>query len=239
MKVADAAPSGVSFVSATTSKGTCTTTARAARVHDLGLAVGESIAITINATVSSTGTKTNVVDRHRRRRPDTNPGNNTARRSTVVIAPATRRSRSPSPSPRSASTLTVTQKMLKADGKSQKITSKVTEGKKPVKGAKVTITGPGIKKSGKTNEKGNVIVTVKPSEARHHQARDQEREGLQHAADRRGRRLRAAGDRLVREDRATAGRGAAKAAPFRGAIPGRPTKRHAQGDITPSNEGCQ
>ena len=69
----------------------------------------------------------------------------------------------PKPKPEICDTLVVTQKSLKANGKKQKVTAKVTEGGKAVKGARVVLTGPGIKKMGKTNAKGVVAdVTVAP-----------------------------------------------------------------------------
>ena len=89
VKVSDAAPAGVTFVSATTGKGTCTTTAQAVDCTISSLAVGESVPITINATVNATGTKTNVVIISNTTPPDTNPNNNTASASTVVTAPVT------------------------------------------------------------------------------------------------------------------------------------------------------
>ena len=89
VQVSDAAPADVTFVSATTGKGTCTTTAQALDCTISSLAVGESVPITINATVSATGTKTNVVVISNTTPPDTNPNNNTASASTVVTAPVT------------------------------------------------------------------------------------------------------------------------------------------------------
>ena len=53
-------------------------------------------------------------------------------------------------------------KALKANGKAQKISVKVTKGKKPVLGAAVKITGPGITKTVKTGKNGKVAVTFKP-----------------------------------------------------------------------------
>ena len=158
--VSDAAPADVTFVSATTGKGTCTTTAQAVDCTISSLAVGESVPITINATVSATGTKTNVVVISNTTPPDTNPNNNTASASTVVTAPVT--PPTPKPQPEICELLTVTPKVLKANGKAQKISVKVTKGKKPVAGAKVKITGPGIDKTVKTGKNGKVTVTVKP-----------------------------------------------------------------------------
>ena len=57
----------------------------------------------------------------------------------------------------------MTPKVLQGNGKSQKINVKVTKGKKPVAGAVVKITGPGIAKTVKTGKNGKVTVTFKPS----------------------------------------------------------------------------
>ena len=161
VKVSDAAPAGVTFVSATTGKGTCTTTAQAVDCTISSLAVGESVPITINATVSATGTMTNVVIISNTSPPDTNPNNNTASASTVVNAPLTPPVVKPKP-PEVCELLTVLPKTLKATGKAQKIVVKVTKGKKAVAGATVKITGPGISKTVKTGKNGKVVVTIKP-----------------------------------------------------------------------------
>ena len=78
VKVGDAAPVGVTFVSATTSAGTCTTTALALDCTISSIAAGGSVTITINATVNATGTKTNLVT-VATTTLETNPNNNTAR----------------------------------------------------------------------------------------------------------------------------------------------------------------
>ena len=137
-------PASVSFVSATTATGSCTTTAQALDCTITSLAPGASVAITINATVNATGTKTNVVI-VTTTTPETSTTNNTASASTVVTAPVTP-PKPPVVAPEICETLTVTPKVLKANGKSQKIIVKVTKGKKAVAGAKVKITGPGSRR---------------------------------------------------------------------------------------------
>ena len=69
----------------------------------------------------------------------------------------------PPVAPEICNTVTVTPKMLKANGKTQKITVKVTQGTKAVAGVKVKITGPGISKTVTSGKNGKVTVTVKPS----------------------------------------------------------------------------
>ena len=164
VKVSDSAPADVTFVSATTGKGTCTTTPSSVDCTISGLAVGESVPITINATVNATGTKTNVVVITNTTPPDTNPNNNTASASTIVTAPVAPPKPPPVVIPEICSTLVANPKVLKANGKAQKINVTVKKGKKGVAGATVKITGPGISKTVKTGKDGKVKVTVKPSQ---------------------------------------------------------------------------
>ena len=58
--------------------------------------------------------------------------------------------------------LTVSPKMIKADGKPDKVTAKVTAGKKPVKGIKVVVSGAGVSKAAKTNGKGVAVLKINP-----------------------------------------------------------------------------
>ena len=162
VKVADTAPAGVSFISATTSAGTCTTTAQALDCTIASLAPGASVAITIRATASSTGTKVNVV-LVTTTTPETNSANNEASARTVVVAPLT----PPKPPVVKAEvcrTLAAGPKMLKATGKTQRISIRVTQGAKGVAGVSVKITGPGLSRTVTSGPGGKVKVTVKPSQ---------------------------------------------------------------------------
>jgi len=163
--VSDAAPADVTFVSATTGKGSCTTTAKAVDCNIPTLANGESVPITINATVNASGTKTNVVVISNQSPPDTNPNNNTAQASTIVTAPATPPTPKPKPTPEICQTLGAGPKMLKGNGKSQKVTITVKKGTKAVAGAKVKLTGVGVSKTVTTGKNGVVITTIKPMRA--------------------------------------------------------------------------
>ena len=58
--------------------------------------------------------------------------------------------------------MTVTPKMITADGKPDRVTAKVRAGKGPSKGTKVVIRGKGIDRSGRTNAKGIVVISVNP-----------------------------------------------------------------------------
>ena len=164
--VSDSAPVDVTFVSATTGKGTCTTTAKAVDCVISNLAAGESVPITINATVNATGTKTNVVVISNKTPIDTNPNNNQAQAQTLVTAPATppKPPKPPVVAPEICRTLIATPKVLRATGKAQKISITVKQGQKGVAGVTVKITGSGISKTVKTGKNGKLKVTVKPSQ---------------------------------------------------------------------------
>ena len=58
--------------------------------------------------------------------------------------------------------LTVSPKMIKADGKPDKVTAKVTAAGKAVKGAKVSVKGAGVSKTARTNGKGVAVMRINP-----------------------------------------------------------------------------
>ena len=171
VKVADAAPVGVTFVSATTTAGTCVvvTPQPSSLSCSLGtMAAGASVSITVNATVNAIGTKTNVVT-VTTATPETDSSNNTASAPTVVTAPGTPPTAKPTtpkptPSPEICATVTVTPKVLQGNGKSQKITVRVTKGTKGVVGVSVKISGPGVTKTVKSGKNGKVTVSFKPTQ---------------------------------------------------------------------------
>ena len=164
--VADPAPSGVTFASVAQqpSQGSCSIQSGGALLTcSIGtLAVGQSVAIKVNATVTQTGTITNT-GTTTTTTPETNPANNTDSAQTIVVAPAKPPVKPPVVAPEICNTVTVAPKTLKATGKTQKIVVKVTQGKKGVAGAKIKITGPGISKTVTSGKNGKVTVTVKPS----------------------------------------------------------------------------
>jgi uncharacterized repeat protein (TIGR01451 family) len=166
VKVADAAPASVTFLSATASAGNCTTTALALDCTISTLAAGAAATITINATVTTTGTKTNIATVSTTT-PETNTANNTAQAQTVVTAPVTPPTPTappkPKPAPTICTTVVATQKTLKANGTSQTIKLKVTRGSKPVTGATLRVAGPGIAKTVHTGTNGLIAISVKPN----------------------------------------------------------------------------
>ncbi len=55
--------------------------------------------------------------------------------------------------------------MLKGNGKTQRFSVKVSQGRKGVPGAKVQVAGPGISKTVTTGKNGLAVVSIKPSKA--------------------------------------------------------------------------
>jgi hypothetical protein len=62
-------------------------------------------------------------------------------------------------------TLTVSPKMIKADGRPDRVSVKVTAGKKRVKGTKVSIFGAGVRKTGRSNRNGMAFIKINPRKA--------------------------------------------------------------------------
>ena len=163
VKVSDTAPTGVTFVSATTAKGSCAVAVDSLSLQcTIGsLTLNESVAITINATVNSTGTKVNTVT-ITTTTTETNTGNNSATASTVVTSPATPPTPKPKPKPAVCKTLIAAPKTLKATGKKQVVKVMVKTGSKPTAGIKVKISGAGIIKTVTTGRNGTAVLTIKP-----------------------------------------------------------------------------
>jgi len=168
----DPAPSGVKFLMVTQppSQGSCVVAPDGSVVSCANLGTlfkGQSVTFTVTAKVTVTGTITNEVTTGGSGGPDTNPSNNVAKAQTLVVAavkPPKPPAPKPKPLPEICNTITVTPKMLKGSGKAQKISIKVTQGKKGVAGATVKITGPDISKTVKSGKNGKVSVTVKPTQ---------------------------------------------------------------------------
>jgi hypothetical protein len=119
-----------------------------------------TIAITGRATAVGTHTNTATVTGGGGR--ETNPADNVDSAVTVVPAPLKPPTVKPSPEPEVCLSLTVSPKMIKADGKPDKVTVKVTAGKKRVKGVKVSVSGSGVSKAAKTSGKGVAVLRINP-----------------------------------------------------------------------------
>jgi uncharacterized repeat protein (TIGR01451 family) len=155
--VADPVPAGTTFVSVSTSQGTCT--GGAVVNCQLGsMAVGTSVTITLVTTAGTTGTLTNTATTVGNEQ-ETNTANNTATASVVakgVFVPPVRYCTAVSVSPKK--TLFV--------GRTTTLTLKVTQNGKAVKGIRIKIKGAKLAITTKpSNAQGVVKVTVKPTKA--------------------------------------------------------------------------
>jgi uncharacterized repeat protein (TIGR01451 family) len=156
VKIADPMPAGNTFVSATTTQGTCT--GGAILNCDLGtMAAGASVTITLVTTPSTTGNQANtatvVGDR-----PETNTTNNQATATVLVVGPAT-------PPVFCVAVSKVTPKQLFV-GRKTTLTIHVTQDKKAIQGIKVRIKGPKLNlTTARSNSKGVIKRTVKLKKA--------------------------------------------------------------------------
>jgi uncharacterized repeat protein (TIGR01451 family) len=156
VKIADPMPAGNTFVSVTTTKGSCT--GGAILNCSLGtMAAGESVTITLVTTPSTVGAQTNTVNVVGDR-PETNTANNTATATVQTVGVVT-------PPVLCVAVSKVTPKQLFV-GRKTKLTIHVTQGGKPVKGVHVQIKGPKTNiKTGASNSKGVVSQTIKMKKA--------------------------------------------------------------------------
>ena len=176
--VADAAPSGVTFISVTQAPvgGGCSITGGVLLQCSLGtLGPGVERVIGVSARVAQTGTYVNCAMATGDGK-DTNGSNNRACASTLVTAPVTPPAPTPKPKPTKPQpkpkpvvnvcrVLKVTPGMVKANGSNQLVVAKVTKSKTPVKGVAVRFTGVGLNKVVKTNKQGVARVGVTASKA--------------------------------------------------------------------------
>jgi uncharacterized repeat protein (TIGR01451 family) len=167
--VADPAPTGIAYLAATTSQGSCEVSAALVSCSLGSLASGGRAVVTIQARPSRTGRILNTAT-VTGTGEDTNPGNNTSSATTLVVAPATPPTPKPTPKPKPpvrtpaiCSAVKVQQKLLRATGAKQRITVRVTAAGKPVRGARVLVKGPGIARSVVTKRSGFAVIAVKPS----------------------------------------------------------------------------
>ena len=155
--LADPLPAGTSFVSVSTTQGSCT--GGAIISCNLGtIAKGQTVTITLVVTAKQSGLLTNTVTVVGKE-PESNTANNQATATTRVPAPVVRR-----PAQAVCDRFTATPKSLTV-GRRSTIVVRVTAGGKPAKGRRVVVKGAGINKSARTNGKGVARIVVKPRKA--------------------------------------------------------------------------
>lgn len=179
--LADAAPSGVTFLSVTQQpvNGNCSIVGGALLQCNLGtLGPGVQRVIGVSARVTQTGTYVNCAMATGDGK-DTNGSNNRACASTLVTAPVTppaptpkpkptkptKPTPKPKPAPNVCRVLKVTPGMVKANGSKHVVIAKVTKSKTPVGGVAVRFTGIGLDKVVKTDKRGVARVGVTPNKA--------------------------------------------------------------------------
>jgi uncharacterized repeat protein (TIGR01451 family) len=154
--IADPMPAGNTFVSATSTQGSCT---GGAILHcSIGtMAAGASVTITLVTTPSTVGAQTNTVT-VAGNRPETNTGNNSATATVQTVGVIT-------PPVFCVAVSRVTPKQLFV-GRNTKLTIHVTQDKKAVKGVRVLIKGPKVNLRTKpSNSKGVIVQRVKMKKA--------------------------------------------------------------------------
>jgi uncharacterized repeat protein (TIGR01451 family) len=161
VQLADPAPAGITYLTATTSQGTCVVTASLVTC-DLGtIAPGRVVTITVTARATQVGQHTNTATVTGSGGGEANPTDNVDTATTVVPAPITPPTPKPKPKPKPVCmTVTVLPTMLKADGKADSITVRVTAGKKRAPGVVVLVTGKDIRKTARTNRQGIAVVKI-------------------------------------------------------------------------------
>jgi len=154
--IADPMPAGNTFVSATTTQGTCT--GGAILNCSIGtMAAGASVTITLVTTPSTVGAQTNTVNVVGTR-PETNTANNTASATVQTVGVIT-------PPKPCIAVSKVTPKQLFV-GRKTTLKIHLTQGGKVVQGIHVKIKGPKVNiRTGASNGKGLVTQTLKMKKA--------------------------------------------------------------------------
>jgi uncharacterized repeat protein (TIGR01451 family) len=167
VQLADPAPAGITYLTANPSQGTCSV-GPALVTCTLGtIAPGQTVTIAITARATAVGSHTNTATVTGSGGRETNPADNLDSAVTVVPPPLVPPPPPPppAPKPKPCLTLTVSPKMIKADGKPDTLSVRVTAGSKRVKGVKVVVSGVGVRKSAISNGKGLVVLRVNPRKA--------------------------------------------------------------------------
>jgi uncharacterized repeat protein (TIGR01451 family) len=163
VQVADPAPAGITYLTANASQGTCSLSPALVTCALGTIAPGQTVTIAITARATTLGSHTNTATVVGSGGRETNPADNVDTAVTIVPAPLKPPTVKPeAPVVEVCLSLTVSPKMAKADGKPDKVTAKVTAGKKRVKGVKVSVKGAGVSKTARTNGKGVAVLKINP-----------------------------------------------------------------------------
>ena len=167
VQLADPAPAGITYLSASPSQGTCSVSASLVACNLGTIAAGQTVTVAVRGRATAVGSHTNTATVTGSGGKETNPADNVDSAVTIVPAPLRPPTAKPEaePKPEFCLALTVSPKMVKADGKPDKVKVKVTAGKKRVKGVKVVVKGAGVKKKAVTNRKGVAVLKINPRKA--------------------------------------------------------------------------
>ncbi|HSF61943.1 MAG TPA: hypothetical protein VLA69_09630 [Gaiellaceae bacterium] len=166
VQVADPAPVGITYLTATPSQGTCNLGPALVTCSVGTIAPGETVTIAIRARATAVGSHTNTATVTGSGGRETDPADNSDSAVTVVPAPPTPKPPTPKPPvSEPCIALTVSPRMIKADGKPDRITVRVTAGKKRVKGVRVTFRGAGVDRTGTSNGNGLVVLRINARKA--------------------------------------------------------------------------
>jgi uncharacterized repeat protein (TIGR01451 family) len=165
VQLADPAPAGITYQSANPSQGTCSVTAALVTCSLGNIAPGQTVTIAITGKATTVGSHTNTATVTGSGGRETNPADNVDSAVTVVPAPLKPPAKPEPTKPEVCLKLTVSPKMIKADGKPDKVRVVVTAGTKRVKGVRVAVKGAGVQKTGRTNGKGVAVITINPKKA--------------------------------------------------------------------------
>jgi uncharacterized repeat protein (TIGR01451 family) len=162
---ADPLPVGTSFVSVSSTQGSCANNGGLIQCSIGTLAKGASATITLVVTATQTGTITNEVTVVGKE-AESNTANNRASATTLVPAPLVPPTPKPQPKPQPVVcyTFTVSTKTVTV-GKTKRIVVTVRSRGKVVANAKVRITGAGVDKTVRTGKNGRAVITITAKKA--------------------------------------------------------------------------
>ncbi len=161
VQVADPAPAGITYLSANPSQGTCSVGPSLITCSLGTITPGQTVTIAIRARATTVGQHTNTATVTGGGGRETNPADNVDSAVTIVPAPLKPPVVKPT-EPSFCLALTVTPQMVKADGKPDRVSVKVSAGPKRMRGVKVAVSGAGVRKSAVSNSKGVAALRINP-----------------------------------------------------------------------------
>jgi uncharacterized repeat protein (TIGR01451 family) len=166
-QVADPAPAGITYLTASPSQGTCNVTPALVTCSLGTIDPGQTVRIGVTARATAVGSHTNTATVTGSGGREMNPADNVDSATTVVPAPLKPPTAKPKPTlrPNPCLALAVSPKMIKADGKPDNVTVRVTAGKRRMKGIRVAVVGSGVRKTARSNSRGLAVLRINPRRA--------------------------------------------------------------------------